>query len=147
MKKYLLILMLFVSELNFAQTMKFYVNDTLANFENTNCWSSQFINGFPKDSIYHPLDAELTQIGNCIQIKFSHGGGCGNSYFKMYVDTSQLTTHSTIKLYPNFISNDYCEMLCLRRIKFDISQVFSNRKSPISVLLAETNKSIQVERK
>jgi hypothetical protein len=127
----------------FGQEEKFFVNDSLFDFQTETCWplTKQFNLTEFKNYDFQIRKAEI--LDNHLVLDISYGGGCGLVYLKLYVDNSfDLTNESIIQLFPEFIDNDLCMAIRYCRICFDLETLLKGRKNPLLLKIGKYDLTI-----
>ena len=97
-----------ISLVSFGQR-GFYINDTSVTNYNT-CWAltkSDKMSDTVHNYGFNIRSAEI--IENILKLDIEYGGGCGEVFLKLFVDTTQNYKTSVIKLFPEFKDNDMCK--------------------------------------
>lgn len=127
----------------FGQEEKFFVNDSLFDFQTETCWplTKKFQLTEFKNYDFQIRKAEI--VDNHLVLNISYGGGCGPVYLKLYVDNSfDLTKESIIQLFPEFIDNDICKAIRYRQVCFDLDILLKERKNPLLLKIGTYNLTI-----
>lgn len=123
-----------------------YINDSLVNYDQKYCstltigaYNSEIYNGE-----FRIKSAEFSD--NCLSIDFSYGGGCGQVYLRMFVDTSvDFINQSVIHLFPQFIDNDQCESMRYGNAYFNLDLLMKKQKKPFGLIIGGYDKTITLK--
>lgn len=146
MKSVFLIIVLFISTLKMiGQEQQFFINDSLVDFNIESCWS---LTKKYQVKEFENFEFEITKIeiiDNQLILYIDYGGGCGNVYLKLYVDDSyDLLNEPIIRLFPEFIDNDFCKAIKWRKVCFDIEVLLKNRTRPLLLQVGNHDKIIPI---
>ncbi len=128
----------------FGQEQKFFVNDSLFDFQTDICWP--LTKKLQSTELKNNHDFEIQKaeiINNNLQLDIYYGGGCGNVYLKLYVDNSiDLTNELKIQLFPEFQDNDMCKAIKYRRVCFDLDTLLKGRKNQLLLKIGKYDLTI-----
>jgi hypothetical protein len=144
--KFILVILIISSFQLFGQQEKFFINDSLCDFQKVACWQLTYNAGSSeyKNSDLEIYNAEI--ISNQLVISISYGGGCGSVYLKLYVrNPINLVNEDKVELIPEFIDNDHCKAIRSRKVCFDLDPLLKGRKKPVYVKIGTYNLSIQTK--